>query len=354
MTKVVKILLPFLVASSTLISGCKKNKTDNRVFLSFGDVHASETRLVDVAKLAELTNAKENFLFVVSTNTCGCWAEFQPVLNSYLSKNKALCYRIGFDEFKTAAATYGLANVSSSTTPFAIFENGKVKTFLNSSNDKFMYDEAKFTKYMDEQVILPTCYFITKNDVSTIKASGKSAVIYFERSACGDCTELNPGLLRSYISNHKDMKKLYVLDCQEYWRSSEATDYQSYLDFKNEMGMSTVNNPTFGYAAGVFPYFQYIENGQYASGSVIYNDTISKQDNKYIVSESYYTTERVTSLQYTNTVIKGLELSANEVSEVEYKGNYFYNWKSESKNSYYKSILDSFLDFALPKQTFNF
>ena len=354
MKKITKFILTFLVASSAAFSGCKKKKEDNRVWLSFGDVHSSETRLITVAKLAEITHAKENFLFVVSTNTCGCWAEFQPVLNSYLSKNKAVCYRIDFSEFELSAATYGLANVSSSTTTFAIFENGKVKTTLNTAEDKFMYDESKFTKYMNEQVILPSCYFITKEDVSTIKASGKSAVIYFERSACGDCTELNPGLLRSYIKNHKDMKKLYVFDCQEYWRASTAEDYQSYLDFKDEMGMSEKNNPTYGYGAGVFPYFQYIENGQYASGSVIFNDTISKQDNKCVITESFYTTERAASLQYTNKVLQGMELSANEVTETEYKGKLYFKWNEESKNSHYKPILDSFLDYALARQTFTF
>ena len=354
MKKVMKILLPFVVATSALFVGCRKNKQDNRVYLSFGDVHASETKLIDLAKLAEITNAKENFLFVVSTNTCGCWSEFEPILNSYLSNSKALCYRMGFPEFKDSAATFGLPNASSSTTTFAIFENGKVKTYLNSAENKFMYEQAKFNKYMDEQVILPSCYFITKDDVSSIKSSGKNAVIYFERSACGDCTALNPGLLRSYVKDHKDMKKLYVLDCQEYWRSSEDADYQSYLDFKDEMGLSTLNNPTYGYSTGVFPYFQYIENGQYASGSVIYNDSVTKQDNKYVVSESYYTSERASSLQYTNKVIKGLELSSSEVTEVDYKGHTYYSWKQESKDSHYKEILDSFLDYGLARQDFTF
>ena len=354
MKKVIKILLPFVAVSSALFSGCDKNKKDSRVLLSFGDIHASETRLIDIEKLAEITNAKENFLFVVSTNTCGCWSDFEPILNTYLAKNKTLCYRIGFAEFKDSAATFGLANASSSTTTFAIFENGKVKSYINSADDKFMYNLDKFTKYMNEQVILPSCYFITKNDVETIKTSGKSAVIYYERSACGDCSELNPGLLRTYIKNHKNINKIYVLDCQEYWRSSTADDYQSYLDFKDEMGLSTANNPTYGYNSGVFPFFSYIENGQYSSGCVIYNDSITKIDDKYVISESYYTSDRVQTLQYTNTVLAGMELTLNEVNEIEYKGNIYYSWEAESKNSHYKEILDSFLDYALPKQTFNF
>lgn len=351
MKKVVKILLPFVVASTALFSGCKnkdKDKEDKRVLISFGDVHATEAKLIDIAKLAEITNAKENFLFVVTTNTCGCWSEFEPILNSYLTSNKMLCYRMDFNAFKDAAATYGLANASSSTTTFAIFEDGKVKTFLNTANDdNIMYNLEKFTKYMDETIIKPSCYYITKEDVDAIKASDKSAVIYFERSACGDCTALNPGLLRDYVKNHPNMNKLYTFDAQSYWRAKNAEDYQSYLDFKDEVGLSITNNPTYGYTTGVFPFFSYIENGQYASGSVIYNDSVTKEDGKTIISESYYTTERAASLQYTNKVIQGLELTAEDLDS---NGK----WTRDSKDKLYKEILDSFLDYALPKQTYNF
>ena len=203
---------------------------------------------------------------------------------------------------------------------------------------------------MEENIILPSCYYITKEDVSTIKSSGQSAVIYYVRSACGDSSDLNRGLLRSYIKDHKDMKKIYTLDCQEFWRASTAEDYQSYLDVKNELGLSNVNNPTYGYDAGVFPCFSFIENGQYASGCVIYNDSVTKQDDKIVVTNSYYTQERVSSLQYTNKVIKGLEL---QESDVNMYGS-FAIWKNESADNQYKEILDSFLDYALPKQTYNF
>ena len=352
MKKIVKILLPFIVASSTVFSGCNKNKKDSRVLLSFGDVHATQTREIDIAKLAELKNAKENFLFVVSTDTCGCWRDdFQPVLNQYLQNNKGLCYRMDFNNFKDSAATFGLPNVSSSTTTFAIFENGVVKTSLCTADDKnIMYDVSKFNKYMEESVIKPGCYFITKNDVATIKNSGESAVIYFERSACGDCTNLNPGLLRTYIKEHGDANKIYVLDCQEYWRRSDAEDYSTYVEVKKELGMAEETNPTFGFSSGVFPFFSYIENGQNASGCVIYNDKVEKVSDKFVVTNSYYTVERATNLQYTNKVLKGLELTAEDV----YDKTSYVTWKSESADTYYKEILDSFLNYALPKVTYSF
>lgn len=356
MKKLVKILLPFLVVSSAVLSGCKKKEVqDNRIQLDFGDVHASETIEITIEKLNELIKAKENFLFVVSTNTCGCWNEFRPNLERYLTDNKIICYRMTYEQIKDVAGpAYELYYLSSSTTTFAIFENGKVKTTLcTSDNSNIMYDEKKFAQYMNETVRLPGCYFITKNDYTSIKESGKNAVIYFERTACGDCTALNPGLLRSYAKNHKMEKKIYVVDCQPYWRQKTDDDYKStYLAAKDEFGLSEIdrdgnNNNPYGFGSGVFPFFSYIENGQYASGAVVYNDSVGSD---LVVSDSYYTSERVANLQYTNTVVKGKQLTEDDISRY----GEFVMWNHDSADKVYEGILNSFLDYALPKSTFTF
>ena len=347
MKKLVKILLPFLVVNSAVFSGCKKNNNDNRVLLSFGDVHATESTEITIQKLNELVNAKENFLLVVSTNTCGCWNEFSPNLNSYLSKNKAICYKVDFNQIKDVASAYDLNLLSSSTTTFAIFENGKLKTSLCSSNDKnIMYDQTKFEKYMAENIKLPGCYYITEDDYNSLKNNKQNAVIYFERTACGDCTSINSGILRTYINNHPNANKIYVLDCQPHWKAKNDPNYQSYLDKKDELGISNVNNP-YGFDAGVFPFFTLIENGEYASGAVVYNDTV---DTNLVVTDSYYTTERAVQLSYTNEVIKGKQLTESDVNRI---GD-FVMWKQESADKVYEGILNSFLDFALPKSTFTF
>lgn len=349
MKKLVKILLPFLVASSAIFSGCDKNKKkDERVQLDFGDVHTFETTEITLSKLNELVNAKENFLFVVSTNSCGCWNEFRPNLERYIVDNKLICYRMDYNAIESVAADgYQLYKLSRSTTTFAIFENGKVKTTLCSSDDsKIMYDEKKFAQYMDENVRLPGCYFITKNDYFSIKESDKNAVIYFERTACGDCGALNPGLLRSYVKNRSLQHKIYVVDVQPYYGTEQ------YQTIKDGFGMSETdkdgnpNNP-YGFGSGVFPFFSYIENGNYASGAVVYNDSVGSD---LIVNNSYYTTERVANLPYTNTVVKGTQLNENDVSRI---GDYVM-WNHDSADKVYESILNSFLDYALPKVTFEF
>ena len=349
MKKLVKILVPFLVATSTLFSGCNKNKNnDKRVLLDFGDVHCAGTTDIELDKLSDLKAAKENFLLVVSTSTCGCWNEFRPNLERYIVDNKLICYKVSYEQIKDVAGpAYELYDVSSSTTTFAIFENGKVKTTLNSSNDsKIMYDQKKFAQYMDENVKLPGCYFITKNDYTSIKDSGKNAVIYFERSKCGDCGNLNPGLLRSYVNSRTMEHKIYVVDCQPYYG---ADNYQEMKDFFGMSEKDADENPInpYGFGKGVFPFFSYIENGNYASGAVVYNDSV---DSNLVVTNSYYTAERVANLEYTNTVVQGMQLTNNDVTT----NAYGVRWNHDSADKVYEGILNSFLDWALPKTTFSF
>jgi hypothetical protein len=377
MKKLAKILTPFLLLNCITLTGCKKE--DKRVLLSFGDVHATESRLVDLNYLQNVIDAKENFVLAVSTNACGCWDSFKDSLNPYLKKNKVCCYQITFNQIsnRDIAAHYELLMTSKSTTTFAIYENGKLKTYLNSSKDsKIMDDKAQFAKYMEENVILPKCFFINKNDVETIKNSGKNAVIYFERNGCGDCSAINPGILRNYVKNHEKMKQIYVLDCEDYWRPGAVKpeiddpdyetknqayeEYRGYLDVKNELGLAETtdpahdlgeaNNPVYGFGSGVFPFFSFIKNKEYSSGCVVYNDSVQKEDGKYKVTNSYYTTERVEKLQYTNTVIKGKVLPASHVND----HGAWVEWKHEKADIIYEDILNSFLDYALPKTNFTF
>ena len=348
MKKLIRILTPFLLLNSIALTGCQKK--DGRVLLSFGDIHATESRSIELDYLDNAINAKENFLLVVSTTTCGCWDEFQATLNPYLKKNKALCYQISYNQIsnKDVAASYGLTMVSKSTTTFAIFENGEIKTYLNTSkNSETMYTTKKFEKYMSQTVRLPSCFFINKDDVTKIKNSKKNAVIYFERNGCSDCSALNPGILRKYIENHDKMQKIYVLDCEEYYRKQGQDGYDDYLKLKKDLGLAKETNPTFGYQAGVFPFFSFISQGKYASGSVIYNDSLTKEDNKYKITESYYTSESVKKLQYTNTVIQGKTVPASDVTA-------YGTWKNDKADAIYEDILNSFLDYALPKTTFTF
>lgn len=346
MKKLVKILLPFLVATSTIFSGCKKDKeVDNRILLSFGDMSISGSKEITVQELSQIKadKGRNSFLLVVNSTTCTCWEEFQPNIDKYAASRHVFCYRITYDNVKDIATSYGLNALTKGSTTLAIFENGELKVTLSTDeNSKIMYDESRFFEYMDSTVRAPSCYYITKEDYDMMKTNRKSAVIYFSRSECGDCNALEPGILRSYIKNHPSMNDIYVLDCQPYWRRRDAEDYDSYLAMKDELGLSTVNNPVYGYGAGVFPYFMYLENGNYASGAVVYNDSVNTD---LVVTDSYYTAERAQVLQYTDTVLVGKQLSDDDVN----KSQYGVSWTHESADKAYEPILTAFLDYALPK-----
>ena len=340
-----KILLPILAINLCVLSGCKKDENKNRVFLSFGDVHATGYKTVTVDEINSLVTREESFLLTVSSDSCYCWQKFEPKLINYASETKTLCYQIMFSDFRKLSIEnrFGLEKAADGDTTFAIFNKGKLEKYINTtSNHDIMYSDEKFKQYMSENVVLPKAYFITAEDAKNIKNSGENAVIYYERSGCSDCNFANPTILDSYIKNHKDMKKIFVVDMQELYELDRA----QYTSFKDEMGLSEVNNPIYGWGSGSVPYFSYIKNKEFASGAVIYNDIVSKVNEKYIVTNSYYTTERVTNLEYTNIVLQGQEIPANEME------NGF--WSKEKANKYYKDILESFLNTYLPQTTFTF
>ena len=347
MKKWIKFLLPFIVGTTPILSSCK---SDTRAYIEYGDPFATESKEIELSELRAKIDNKETFLFIVNSTTCGCWRDFEAVINDFIATNKVPCFRVEYNTIKDVYMTFGIEYINRSTTTFVIYENGEVKQTINSNDHtNIMKDKKEFAKYMSESVILPGCYLISKEQYQSIKDSDKNAVIYFLRSECGDCKAINPGILKKYVTAHQGANKIYCVDCQPYWRAPNAEDYQSYLDTKDKLGLSTKNNPTFGYGAGVFPYFTYIESGAYKSGAVIYNDTITQEGNKYVITESYYSKERVENLSYTKTVLQGKALRESQVNI-----GYGISWKHENADKYYEGILKSFLDYALPKVTFTF
>lgn len=355
MKKLTRFLLPILVASFATLSGCKNNnKEDNKILLTFGDIHAEHVTEVNYEKLKVLKDNKENFLLTVSSNTCSCWSLFRPVIEKYIKDNQLVCYHISYDDIKDFASQFELNDISKSTTTFAIYENGSLKHSLKSNeNENIMEDSASFNSYMNEKVMLPSCYFINESDLDQIKSENKTAVVYFERSNCTDCSSINSGILRDYILENKPTEKIFVLDCQAYYKNKTDPNFQTYQDKKDELGLSTKNNPVFGYNTGVFPYFSLLKGNEYLTGAVIYNDTITKVGETYSISDSYYTFERfpdgaTSEYFYAPEILKGKTLTKNEVND---SGEYI-SWKHECADAYYKNILKKFLDKTLQYTTF--
>lgn len=355
MKKFIKILLPFLVLSSASLVGCKNKdkKEPEKVLLTFGDVHAENVTEISTSRFSNLIKGKESFLFVVSSPTCSCWSTFRPNIEKYVRDNKLVCYQISYANFKDDAPLYGINGLSESTTTFFIYKDGAIKERLNSSSDsKTMDNYDSFVDYMNKRIEKPRAYYIKYEDFDTIKESGKNAVIYYERNGCGDCSSANGTILKNYVLNHLSMNKLYVLDFQDIYRTSDDPAYISYISQKQIYGMTEYNNP-YGFGNGVFPFFSYIKNKEYESGCVLYNDTLEKvNESTFRIIDSYYTQERNARLHYSvPSVLQGSTLAKSEV--IENASGYAY-WDQEKANTFYGQVLNAFLDYSLPNVTYTF
>ena len=345
MKKLVKILLPFLCLNASLLSACG---SDEKIQLSFGNINATQVDdKVTTSDLDLKINNKESFLMVVGDTSCACWSEFRPIINSYVSEKHVDCLFFKYHSFKNYTAKYGIDALKGHTS-FIIYQEGNVKVQIKSnSDDKTMRDKTAFYKFMDGMVKLPKLYFISENDYGTVTENG--AIIYFERSSCGDCSYLNPTVIANYVKKHPDMNNIYVMDCQAWKDNLDIVQYQAK---KNNYGLSTTNNPDYGYDTGVFPFMSYVKAGYWLSGAVAFNDEVNKQGNKYVITNSYYTEERLSKLDYLSKVdtkvLKGLELPASDVSD---NGEWI-SWEKEKAVKYYEPIIDAFLDTYLPQVSY--
>ena len=280
---------------------------------------------------------------VIADTSCGCWSEFRPIINAYISENHIDCLFFKYSEFKDVISKYGV-NATKGNTSFIIYQEGQVKVQIKSDSGNTLKNKSDFYKFMEGMVKLPKLYFIEEKNYTDVTDDG--AIIYFERSGCSDCTYLNPTVLANYVKKHPDMNNIYVLDCQTWLDNLDPVEYQAK---KNRYGLSSTNNPDFGYDTGVYPYFSYVKGGRFLSGAVAFNDTVEKVNNKYVVTNSFYTNERLPELGYLNNVgtkvIKGLELSSSDIND---NGEWL-SWSRDSAVKYYEPIIDAFLDTYLPQ-----
>lgn len=347
MKKVVKILLPIMCLNAAILSGCGE---DNRIVLSFGDIHANDVTEIFYDQVQAKVDNKESFMLAISPDSgCNCWELFHPIIKNYIVENKLYCAHIGMNAFRDVAYKYNISLTSGATT-FVIFNKGEAKVQLcSSAKDSPLESASKFKKFMDGNVKMPKIYFVNESDVLSMVSSGKNAVVYYERSECGDCSYLNPTIFEYYKKNNNYNKQnLYVLDCQP-WKLLSNEEYQAKKDlFGISANINTVYGANIGTDQGVFPYLAYISEGKITSAAVAFNDQIKLENNKYVIADSYYTNERLTNLDYldsvSNKVLKGMELPESDVND---SGSYI-AWKKDKAIKYYQPIIESFLDSKLP------
>lgn len=361
MKKSVKFLFPFLLINSASLSSCNVDPNLNKTLLTYGDLHISETNFKDLDQeykyhlsydqlKTKMNTKNENFMVSIAAEGCGCWEILSNCVFPYMEKTNSICYRIKLSDFK-GKDHLGFELISGDST-FAIIKNGViVKQISSLINEKQTRDANSFLNFMNLNVLPPKMIRINENDYlnKVLDTPFTKAAIYLSRSECGDCKALEPNILKPYFESRIYSNKLYVLDCQPFYKSSSDSNYQDYLNKKDEFMMTSDYNPDFGYNAGVFPSLFYFEEVTCKAGAIAYNETIQKIDNKYVVTDTYYTDERVAKLEYLNNYNGEKVLLNKEINEsqLNISGNYI-EWSKEYSNEFYRPIIYSFLDYVLP------
>lgn len=347
--KISLFLMPILLLGAGSLSSCNG---DGKVNLVFGDQNATSYSTINFLDLKEKVNSRETFLLVVQySDGCGCWVnEARPIVEKFVNEKHVIIYHIKYEELSGGGNDFGIT-IRTGEVSFAIFSKGEVARCITTSDGTALKQYSSFKTYMSETVNLPRFYYVSLSQLDSLKASSKKNVIYFSRKTCSDCSYLNRNYLQDFLNEHSNYSKnIYVLECDAKGIRLDDEgnlDSEQWQAFKHQYGLSTLNNPTYGYDTGYVPTLQIVSNNSYLSQIVYFNDSITKQDEKYYVSNSYFTEERLPNLEYLSgfrgtKVLKGLEVPSSDV--IGY-GDYHF-WDNEKAAKYHDLLMEQFLLFA--------
>lgn len=355
MKKKIIYLLPLLFASFMLTS-CEKEKVD-LTYGTYVDIDINHLNEIDTTSLHNrLFNQKEVLLLAVHqgeySKDCLCWSTYQNIIATYVNKYNEQVYVYNAQAQDETIKELNIAKLKESTPMLYIF-NGteKVASFSYSNNqDKKMFEETsgeamyqRVHRYINE----PKIHFVDTTFLDTKLEKHNNAVVLFMRSGCGDCKYVLPNTLIPYISSHNVKSEMLLFDMQPYYdQQNEVTSSSMVYDqMKKSYKLTAEASPEFGYANGVVPTFHYYEKGVLKDASVYFNDEIAqKEDGSYYISDSFYSEERLTSIKYTKTVLKGKALSSDEVLKT--SSGYEY-WAQEKAALKHDPLLIAFLDLYL-------
>ena len=352
------LILPLSLA---VLTACPKPVDDKIAHLHYGQMATETYEAIDYQTLSEKVENKETFLVSVYAEGCTCWSTFQTVLSQYIRDTHVIVYALGYKSFHSSSGetldNFGL-KLKSGYTSFAIFKDGKPLVDVNSEK-KELKEYEPFKKMMDASVTLPKIFYISKAQVDTLYASNETSLLYFARSNCQDCQYFD----RNFLDTYEAEKNIYILDCEkigirEYDETGQLTPASqlAWNKFKEDYGLAEANNPTYGYSTGYVPsLFLLHGNGDpehpaatFLQGSVFFNDTVEKIGDDLVVTKSYYSSARQSSLNYvdyiTEPVLEGMVLPASDVDTFTFGENTFYAWKQERAAEYHTPLVKAFLD----------
>ncbi|MEG1739268.1 MAG: hypothetical protein RRZ92_02705 [Bacilli bacterium] len=329
------LLLGACLTLLNLTTGC--NSSD-KTFLTFSNnSYGSDSNNVYKSEKSyeEFESACENeYSFILVTYndlTCSCFVNFKNISKEYFRVNSIDVYFLN-NASLTDKNAYGYTAPSSLAFPtFSIVEDGRVKIQNNyKTDDKLFIDKATFSSYMDEKIMLPKIQKIDNEQLKKIKTLTDKYVIYYGNRNCGDCSLFYKSVLRDFIKKEYDKIgfNLVYIDRQDL---NFATK-EEWVTFKNENGLSNVNNTEFGYDVGYVPTLQIYENKKISQMIVYRNDTLDEQG---MVTKSFYNQFRVDKLSF---------IKAADKAKYVLEGS---KQNSEVLQKKHNELADMFLEYSL-------
>lgn len=356
MKKKILCTLPLILC----LLSCQNNQNSERTLLTYGSLIDDGITYINKSELNIMMLDEENFILVLypgEDSTCGCWTVFRDNLNQYAKDNERIIYAINsFLLMGNSDDSYGLT-LPTDRPSLVVMENGSLKqewVYNARDTQKFFTSSTYLEEHLNEYTISPKLIYIDEellNEYVNVSPMDDFNVLYTWKS-CSDCTYCLPNAVFPFIETHNSFKKLYVIDLEVEGLLLEDgvknRENENYLNFLNEYGLTATGNQTFGYDRGFVPTFQHYEKGVLKDADTYFNDAISLVGEKYIVTRTFFTEERINNLNYLNNftgtkVLEGLEI---EESDLNITSNSV-SWKKEAAAQYHNPLLEAFLSTYL-------
>ena len=351
MKKKIICLLPLLCVPF-MLSSCRKERVD----LTYGTYIESSLQTlkeIDSDELDNRLNKGETILLAAYqgqySEECLCWDTFKNVIVNYINTYHEEVLLYNAQEQSESVNKYKIQKFNESTPILYIFKGYKQIASFNESKkeNKSIFNE-KNAKAMHNRVHQytnkPTMYYVDDAYLKSNLAYQDESIVLFIRNSCGDCKYLIPNAIIPYINSSKNLKDIWLFDLQPYQDLQKtATDGSTpYDDIKNRYLLSESASPEYGYQQGVVPTMQYYQRGQLKDATVYFNDVVNQNtEGKYYISDSFYSEQRLSYTKYNSDVLKGMELSDDDVALTS-SGNPY--WIQEKAAMYHTPLLQSFLD----------
>lgn len=355
-------ILTLTLAALTL-SGCDTN--GGKTPLLHGAFEGS-INPITYEQLSDKISGQENFmLFSTPRSNCTCWTSFKDsILAPYIKEKNIRVFTVPFleyyDDANVARDTFGLA-INSSSQSLGLYKEGRnVLSREYNSTHKIWQSADSFAKYIDELIIAPKIIDLKLNALNSLYAQNDSFTVFYYDDG-PESTYFRQNIIKPYAIAHLDETlPIYGVYVETIGiKLNQLSNYSptQWEAFKDEYGLSSVNNPSFGWENGFMPTIQYIEpDSSNHYGNVIkaqatyLNDVLTETESgSYQIVDSFYRQSRTDLLpfldDYTspkvliNQIIPASDVTIQDSSTI---------WTYDKAAVYQNPLINAFMAYSIP------